>query len=850
MILSSRQLTAKEWPHLGGKAKGLLWLKSLGLDVPEFYVLSALEIKALLQKYHIQNEEGLETQKASILAELDIRLSPFAWQGSFAVRSSGLQEDSEAHSFAGIFHSYLDVQSQKEIAQAVFAVIKSVFSPVAASYMQSRGLKNEMIEMCVIVQKMIAPAFSGVSFGLDLQSGDQSSAWISVTEGLGEKLVSGEVQGQEFIYKNQRLKTLSAVNKNIKADILKTVGDKTLELSKSAGQPMDVEWAYDGQLWFLQARPVTAKIIEKIEDKTVFDNSNIQESYCGVTTPLTFTYASVAYSKVYMQLMKLMQLPPEEIEQARWNLENMLGLVNGRVYYNINNWYAGLLHLPSFGKRKKEMEDMMGLEKPVEFVTDAQLSRFEKLQRIPKMISLIAKLAYNFNKMDQLVEEFDQWFWSVYKEADIASIHTLNESQIFHKIRVYQDRFIEKWSIPVLNDTKVMMDMGKVKRTLEKYQFQGELKSIIYGAEVESVKPTLEIHHLSKVFAQNTELRKLLSQYSGRELIKLMNLWHPLAAQQVQEFIHLYGDRCIGELKLETITMRQDPEILFAIIRSYIDGGLHLKEKLFVSHGLDTEKMFAEVFAQMGFFEKYRFRKNVIQLKKSIAAREKMRMHRTRNFGLMRALYLELGKRWQVKSYIAEARDIFYLTYAEVFEIGTGRAVTAQFKKLIALRKEDFKSFQDVKVPTQVEINFPAGIKEQNMLAVLTTEGSSRKEVVLQTGLACSQGVIEGEVIFVERPDQVSQVHGKILLAERTDPGWTPLFALIKGVIIEKGSMLSHSAVIAREMGIPAVLNIQQVTKTLQSGDWVRLDGNTGTIEILKRKQSARDFTELQSPSL
>ncbi len=833
MIFSSRRIPADMWADLGGKAKGLLWLQSQNIDVPEFYVIPASEIKAF-------SKERL----AEALGQLP--------EGAYAVRSSALQEDSENHSFAGIFKSFLNAGSKSNLLHSIIEVIESSRSEVVESYLRSRGLEKTSIDMAVVIQKMVQPKISGVGFGVDLHTGDRNSSWISVTEGLGEKLVSGEVQGTEFVFKNEKLEIKSSIlNEAINLDVVKEVGRKTLAVSGHAGMPMDVEWAFDGEkIWYVQARPITISVSDRnSDDKTIFDNSNIQESYCGVTTPLTFTYASRAYSQVYAQLMKVMQLGADEIKNASWNLDNMLSLVAGRVYYNINNWYAGLLYLPSFGKRKKEMEDMMGLEKPVSFVTDTRLSTWQKIKRLPGMLKLIAYLVYYFKKMDKLVQDFDRWFLDTYNEADINSVHTLTEFQIFNKIRVYQDRFLEKWAVPVLNDTKVMMDMGATKRILEKYQFQGELKSVIYGAEVESVKPTLEIHRLSKTIGKNTSLVKLFSLYTGHELLKVISIWYPDVAAELKSFIHHYGDRCMGELKLETVTMRQDPEVLFVILRSYIQNGLHLKESLFSSHDRKSEEMFSEVMAKMGRFERFRFRKSVQQLKKSIAAREKMRLHRTRNFGLMRVLYLELGKRWQQRGFISDARDIFYLTHSEIFEIGTGRAVTYSLKSLIELRKNDFNSFRGLKIPTQVELSFPAGERSQNISA--SQERAYHKTSMdVYSGLACSQGVVEGEILFVARPDQVADITGKILFAERTDPGWTPLFAMIKGVIVEKGSMLSHSAVIAREMGIPAVLNISQATQIFKNGDRVRLDGNTGKVELLERRSSRGDSQELQSSPL
>lgn len=741
------------WSFIGGKAQGLLWLRSQGFAVPEFVIIDFTVVleylkttDILLRREQIQKE-----------------LHKYHLQFPVAVRSSGLQEDSEDHSFAGIYQSFLEISDFDHLVSAVDQVILSSQSELSKAYQKSRGLVAAP-PMAIVIQQMVLPQISGVSFGLDIETGNKQAAWVSVTEGLGEKLVSGQVRGDEFVWQDGSLQNRSgsALSEALQV-VIAEVAVQTLDLSRRRQRPMDIEWAYDGKkIWYLQARPVTTRIRERVTVSTVFDNSNIQESYCGVTTPLTFTYASVAYAKVYKQLMALMQLSPQEISQSSWSLENMLGLVSGRVYYNINNWYLALLHLPSFGKRKKEMEEMMGLEQPVDFVIGEDLTPLQKMARLPRLLKVMVALSYRFSRMDSLVKDFDQWFWTLYRQADRDGIAFLSEPEIFEKIRVYQDLFLEKWAIPVLNDTKVMMDMGSVKRLLEKHGIQQEIKSLIYGAEVESVRPTLEIHRLSQRFASDENLKHALFQFKGSQLIQVLSVTSPAMCKEVEAYIDIYGDRCIGELKLETLTMRQDSEVLFSLIRSYIESGLHLKTHLFQSH---EGSAWPDEIAKLSLFSRKKFSRKLHALKKSIAAREQMRFHRTRNFGLMRSFYLELGRRWQDRSLLEDFRDIFYLTHGEILDIGSGRSVTRDLKKLISFRKDEFSGFQQVKLPSQLRVDFPA-----SQAPVLKKTSSSVQALAWQ-GLACSQGTVEGEVVFIENPQDVGQIAGKILLAERTDQG-------------------------------------------------------------------------------
>src|SRR4030095_1464748 len=177
-------------------------------------------------------------------------------------------------------------------------------------------------------------------------------------------------------------------------------------IESAEGAPRDIEWTIaGGEIWFLQARPITSlkPAVDKETDHgqlatnnakgesrpsepaIVWDNSNIQESYCGVTTPLTFSFAQRAYASVYEQTMRAVGIRESIIAQHRPMLHNLLGLISGRVYYNLNNWYRGLLLLPAFRRNKEDMERMMGVDEPVDFITDEALDTAARLRRIPLM---------------------------------------------------------------------------------------------------------------------------------------------------------------------------------------------------------------------------------------------------------------------------------------------------------------------------------------------------------------------------------------------------------------------------------------------------------------------------------
>ncbi len=839
------KIQPQDWAELGGKVQGLLWLQKIGARVPRFWVFKSNSIKQEIIK-EIVGFESLATQlKQTSL--LSIRPKIVSWivsqlkdlpAGSFAVRSSGAFEDSATHSFAGIYESYLQLTEKMEIAERIFDVFASGYSERAQHYFIMRTIEKSPDGLTVIIQQMVPAKMSGVSFSQNIRSGRSDESWVSATYGLGEDLVSGATEGIEFQI-DSKGRISSEGNRKITSgtdlNIIRTVGSVTRDLADFYGKPVDIEWAFDGvDVWIVQIRPITNQSNINETTKLVFDNSNIQESYCGVSTPLTYSYASEAYKKVYSKLMEFLGADADDMRSQTLNLENMLGFVSGRVYYNINSWYATLTLLPAFRKRKEDMEAMMGLENPVDFVTDHKpLSGLALIKHSFKMTALILRLLRLQSRIDTVANEFDSWFWNLYSEARAIPLKDKSAHELVVLTKHYQDRFLEKWAIPVLNDTLVMMNMGQLQRILKKYNLGDSVKSLIYGQEIESIRPTLNLQELASEIVENSDLAETILKCTSRELPFLISTFFPDFKLKVERFIALYGDRTMGELKLETITFRQDESLFYDLLKNFVIAAKNGHGSKAV-HDVDhIKKVFTEVESKMNLFQRYLFRKVVKKTVNTVAHREKMRLHRTRNYGLMRDFYLAIGEKWAQNQILEQPRDIFYITLSEIYEMNYGRNVTRSYKKLVELRKMEATEYKKENPLNQCHLGLPvgAGIGSQSQDNQVEMHDTSSENS--WHGLACSQGVVEGEVVLVEDPSDIRNIQGKILVALRTDPGWTPLFALIKGVVIERGSLLSHSAVISREMGIPAVVNISQITKKLKTGERIRVDGNSGQITRL-----------------
>jgi len=228
------------------------------------------------------------------------------------------------------------------------------------------------------------------------------------------------------------------------------------------------------------------------------------------------------------------------------------------------------------------------------------------------------------------------------------------------------------------------------------------------------------------------------------------------------------------------------------------------------------------------------------QARNRVSQRENLRFERTRLFGRVRRIFVELGRRFHSLDLIESPRDIFYLEVEEALGFIEGTATTTDLKSLIALRKAEFEIHLFSTTPasrfeTRGIINHSNSFQSVAEQAVLPAGDSF-------TGTGCSPGIVKGRARVVRDPKNAVIEPGEILIAERTDPGWIMLFAAAAGVVVERGSLLSHSAIVAREMGIPAVVAVREITHMISDGEWIEIDGSAGTVVRISDQKASLSY--------
>lgn len=356
--------------------------------------------------------------------------------------------------------------------------------------------------------------------------------------------------------------------------------------------------------------------------------------------------------------------------------------------------------------------------------------------------------------------------------------------------------------------------------------YEGLLSKVLAKqGNVESLKQSIALIDLVnyinndtqlKSYYQNTEIEKIIEELDKDNKIN----------KQIKEYIYKYGSRAMEELKLETVTLFQDPRFLIQTIKNYLN-----MEKIPAVYS-DEEFDIKDFYKHFSLFEKLYIKPVTEITKYFVKNRELLRLRRTYIYSIVRNIFLRMGQNFKEEGIIENARDIFFMEKNEALDIASfGIVGYEDIRTQIEERKKEYEINKEKECYERMY--FYGEVKEENMLPIYARQEIISQDLNTLQGVAGGGRVVEGIVKYVKEPEE-ADIEGYILMAKRTDPGWTVLFPMAKAVIIERGSVLSHSAVIAREMGLTLVVGIRGLTSRVKDGMRVRVDGIKGTVEILE----------------
>ena len=853
---------------VGGKAVGLYRLLSLGLPVPRFVVLTAEAYRAACPEGRVPEElpAGIETLLDTAWAELAGAARPLA------VRSSSVDEDGTERSYAGQMETFLNVADRPALSAAVLGCWRSQQGERARAYRAARtgATGGAGTTMAVVIQEMLAPVAAGVLFTVNPASGRIDELLISSLWGLGEGLVSGALDADTFVLdragtlKSRRLadkaeKVIPApaggtARAAVPADVAsapslddRTLGElcrAALAAEKLAGYPLDIEFAVaGGRLFFLQARPVTSfkPSAPPAPGRQVWDNSNINESYPNITSPLTYSFIRRAYRAVYWQFCELLGLSRREINRHDSMLSNMLGLLNGRVYYNLLNWYRLVALLPGFRFNKGFMEAMMGLRQPAEIEAPRSLSWTDKyLRELPRLARTGLRAVWLQGTLERRVRRFHRDFDAAHRRFSALDYETMDPAGVMRRYHEMEKEVLWRWKAPIINDFSAMIFYGTLKKLTVEWAVDadGGLQNALVSrqGQIESTEVASELWRVAELIGRDQDLKARFLATSPEQAIGLLGS-APAIREAFNNYLARYGDRGIAELKLESRSAEDDPSFCAAVLQNYLRGAMARPPSAERAESLSPQAARAELaerlrgkFTLLGVPKLWVYRSVLARAARAIRNRENQRLARTRAFAVVRRMFRAVGRSLRREGRIENDDDVFYLTLDEL-DAAAGAAASGQdLRESVRRRKTLYERFRAMPpLPDHLETPGPIGEEETVPVPAAEAAGSG----VLK-GLGACPGVIERTAAVLLEPDTAVRLDGEILVTRQTDPGWVVLFPSISGLVVERGSMLSHSAIVAREMGIPAVVGVPGAASRIRTGDLLHLDGSRGTVEILR----------------
>ncbi|MEU2088100.1 PEP/pyruvate-binding domain-containing protein [Nocardia beijingensis] len=847
-------------------------LTGLDTDDPAALRAVSMRIRALVEAL---------TLPADIAAELDAVVAEMSTAGSstadvrFAVRSSVRGEDSATDSFAGQLDTVLNVAATG-LPAAIGTVLASAWSERALFYRARRGLDATPIACAVVVQVLLDSAVSGVVFSCNPQTGDPAEAVVAAALGLGEGVVAGTVDCDTyFVDRDTRAITSRVVvDKHSRVTpspdgtgtAVEDLGDpvrtpalsdaQILELAETAGEladrfgaPQDIEFSYtpDGLLHLLQARPVTVTGAEE----TIFDNVNVAESYPGMSSPLTFSVLRAAYEQVFRACHRDFGATARIVERNAADLyPYLVGTARGRIYYNISNWYRLFLEIPGMEFAIEGWEAALNIENRYRR-PDAPAHGVARVRAIALRLRVFAVILLGWLRLPRRLRAFFGELAAATADLDRRlDPGTPERERDAQALLAWMERFFAElvpvYSVQIFNDFLAQQMFHVVGLQLRRAGLAEDaaltLRNELFCGEdgVDSVDPVRSALALTARVHADSALRAL---FDGPATAP--EVWAALSEDRFADFraaclrhIAEFGDRTVDELKLETDPLGEHPERLVPMLRNYLRGGQNADDMIAREQAI---RRAAEQTAA-GLFDGKALRRAAFRLtlrlaREHVKQRENMRLGRSRSFGLVKRVFREYGRRLHASGLLDDPRDVFWLTYEEIAALTRGTAVDTDAARTVALRKADHERWRAQRLPSRIVTTgiAAAGIADPTLEE--PDDGVVTGARVLR-GIGCAPGRVEAPALVLRTPDPDVAIDGQVLVASTTDPGWVFLMVAAGGLVSERGSLLSHTAIIGRELGIPTVVGVPGVTQLVASGDVLVLDGRAGTVTLGKEQRA------------
>jgi len=836
MMLSWAEAAVAGPLDAGGKGYNLGRLARYGFRVPDGGVLPAAAYRMTIGDP--ARRAALEAGEHAALPE-PVRASVRAFlehhqliDAALAVRSSATAEDSARASFAGIHRSTLNVRGAEAVERAIADCYASLWTPQARAYRERMGFADGDVECAVVVCRMVAregtdqPLCAGVAFSADPRSGRRDRIVIDAVAGMGDAAVSGRVTPQRFTL---RVRAGRLIPDEPAAHAPFASPAQVRELASTVyrihwalgdGQdPQDIEWAHDGkQLWILQSRPITA--LPRAGPKALvslpqyWSRGNLKDSSPGV--PCDFSWSSL-HELVFT--VAFASLPPSGYE-----LDTGLELVrrfHGRAYFDFTliQWAM----FDAFGVGPELTIRLVGGHQPKTEIPAGDPLKGPDGKRRRQAALKLARALWGFEKknapkLQEVIQEMrslaEQPLESISPAGLMAMLSCVEANPVQPGILAgLANSCPGRWLIPLEE---------LLKRTMGA-RGPAMVSALSSGSdEVTSAEQGYRMHDLARAAQNDRPAREWLQSPADSRG------WTDLPAdslfrREMQRFLADFGHRASIETDFWNPRWAEDPSTLIELVREHLAAGI----------GPDPRIAAKERRAQAE--REVRARHRLLWLLIRWMARNLRRAYAVRELGKSalvaagmpyRRIVLEVGRRLAAGGQLDDPQQALDLTASDIRSWLEGLWDGRGARELAADRRSRREAWLREDAPDVIP-----GESAAPWIDPVEPSPADGK----WHGTPVSSGRTSGAARIVLTPDSGGQLApGEILVAPATDPGWTPLFVRASAVVMESGGYLSHGAIVAREFGLPAVVNIPGILRLVHDGDAILVDGDEGTVSRLQ----------------
>jgi pyruvate,water dikinase len=816
----------------GGKGANLAILTQRGFPVPPGFIVTAQVYRDFISgdtqflrhvnelPFHDAELLRAESKKlrealswiplpTTAIEEIPKQISRFPEGQAFSVRSSSTMEDLASAAFAGQHETYLNCCGPEQILEKIKACFLSLWLDRAIAYRHQQGFDHALAAMAVVVQQMVQCDVAGVGFSINPVNGNLSEMIVDANFGLGESVVSGDGEVDHFVWERTTRTIRSA---NIAQKTRKIVGipggtqevhlgeeegprpclsnqqlaelaDLLVRVETSYRFPQDIEWGFaEGKLFLLQSRPITT-----IPPRWTRDES--AERFPNVITPLTWDFVESGFHRSLNYSFRLMRFPPLN---GKW-----FGMHGHYIYGNQN------------------AVDLYGRRAPF------------LVRNLEELRAALPQLRDEFRWVQELpvtwARDLDSYLISIGKFMN-EPLSGKSLREVWDFVQAVNERgaqyFLPNIAISITHST-----LYRLLHRLLQMGFGEETANSLFDrlmayCETKTGVINKELFELATMIRAHGELEKIIDAHSSQEIIgnRMLDRF-PEVQSRLEKFLRDHGHREV-DFDAYSPTWIELPWIVLDNVRLILRAPM---DETHATKELELKRRMQE--AELELFQKlppdlHLFFGEIIRLARVYTSLDDLEHYQTTRLTLpLRRGLRELGERLVKRGILIEPIDIFFARSEQLDEAISedNDAGWSQFKEAVLHQKADYQKD-----------------KARKPEWILNGSTSAETGGDCLSGLAGSPGQAEGPVFMVLGPDDFGKFpKGSVLVARTTNPTWTPLFYCAAAVVTESGGPLSHGAVTAREMRIPAVMSVKESSSRLKNGQRVRVDGTAGKVYLM-----------------